>query len=103
MTDNKYSYKFIEKDGKLEIVFSGRMETVFISEEMDKILTKIADCDTDVDLNLEAVDYISSSFLRLCISALKSANGKKRKVLVTKLQPAVKKVFKIASLEAMIG
>lgn len=102
METQKCSCSINENENKLEFVFSGRMETSFINEEMEKILAKIKECNKDVNLNLAGVDYISSSFLRLCVIASKCDSTGKRKMLVTNLTPSVKKVFKIAKFDAMI-
>jgi len=102
MEKDKCSYTINENENRLEILFSGRMETSFINEEMEKILTKVKECKNDVKIDLGGVDYISSSFLRLCVCAAKGENTGKRKVSVTRVNPSVKKVFKISGLDAMI-
>ena len=87
----------------LVISFSGRMDTEFIENEMTDIVGKVKDHGGDVKMDLAAVDYVSSSFLRLCVVIAKCDNATKRKVSVTRLSPMVKKVFKIAGFDAMIG
>ena len=102
MEKEKCSYSINENGNKLEIFFSGRMETSFINDEMEKILAKVKECNNDVRIDLAGVEYISSSFLRLCVCAAKGDNTGKRKVSVTRVNPSVKKVFKISGLDAMI-
>ena len=102
MEKDKCSYSISENESKLEIFFSGRMETNFINDEMEKILAKVRKCKNDVRIDLAGVEYISSSFLRLCVCVAEGDNTGKRKVSVTKVNPSVKKVFKIAGLGAMI-
>ena len=55
-------------------------------------------------MDLAAVDYVSSSFLRLCVAIARDEHdNQKRRVSVTRLSPMVKKVFKIAGFDSMIA
>ena len=103
MENKRYSYAIDETENGLKIVFSGRMETDFINEEMEKILAKIRECKNDVTIDMGGVDYISSSFLRLCVGAAKGENTGKRKVSVVRVNPSIKKVFKIGNLSKNKG
>lgn len=102
MSSEKSSYSVSETDDRMEITFSGRMETVFITEQMDQLLAIINDYPNDVILNLAQVNYISSSFLRLCVSAAKTKAKANEKLTVINLQPEVKKVLKIAGLDTIL-
>lgn len=54
-----------------------------------------------VVFDLEGVDFVASAFLRLCIFGLKQAGG--HGFQVVNVGPCIKRVFKIAGLNAMLG
>ena len=75
--------------------FESRMDTVKCMEAEKIVLVHIADA-AEVVFDLVDVDYIASSFLRLCG---KSSNRVKAgNFSIINVKPAVKKVFKIAGL-----
>ncbi len=82
-------------DGKIICKFIGRMDTTKCTDAEKEVMGKIDGAD-NVIFDLDGVEYIASSFLRLCGKAShKVSTGKFSIVNVT---PAVKKVFKIAGL-----
>jgi len=72
-----------ERDGNLVAVFEGRLDTLAASE-IEKELQKLNDCEgRDIMLDCAAMDYISSSGLRLFLSILKNAKSKGSHVYIT--------------------
>jgi anti-anti-sigma factor len=55
----------------------------------------------NICFDLSEVDYISSSFLRLCISSAKDV--KKGNFSIINTGPEIMKVFKIAGLEGLLN
>ena len=104
MEGKEYICKHDPDGNCLLISFSGRMDAEFIDNEMTDILGKVKEHKGDVKMDLAAVDYVSSSFLRLCVAIARDEHDdQKRKVSVTRLSPMVKKVFKIAGFDSMIA
>ena len=82
-------------NGKIVCKFLGRMDTTRCVEA-EKIVMDFIDAAETIVFDLDGVEYIASSFLRLCGKAShKVVDGNFSIVNVT---PSVKKVFKIAGL-----
>jgi anti-anti-sigma factor len=56
---------------------------------------------TSVVFDLQEVDYISSSFLRIVIKIVKAVG--KENFAITNVQPSIMKVFKIANLTEIVN
>ncbi len=100
MDKNEASYTVENSGEKLEIVFSGRMDTGFSQLAKDDILQKISESNKDIQIDLAAVEYVSSAFLRLFVLAVK-ITGTSRKISLINVSPSVKKVFKIANFDTL--
>ena len=82
-----------EKDGNLVAVFEGRLDTL-AATEIEQNLQKLNECDgRDILLDCTAMDYISSSGLRLFLSILKNAKAKGSRVIITGTNPSLKQIF----------
>jgi len=90
--------------------FSGRMDTneslMIIEEVQNKIMElKQGKDDTSlldekIDFDMKESDFISSSFIRICLVVYKqTAEGK---FSIRNCDPFLKKTFKIAGLDAML-
>jgi anti-anti-sigma factor len=88
-------------DQRLTLRFEGRLDTARCAELDFDVRAALAEADRPVVFDLADVTFISSSFLRLCLFALKRA-GEDR-FHVVHAAPTIKKVFKIAGLDCMIG
>jgi anti-anti-sigma factor len=82
-------------DEKLVFVFDGRMDTIKCMNAEKEVIDNIQETDVIV-FDLKNVDYIASSFLRLCGRA--SNTVKPGSFSIINVTPPVKKVFKIAGL-----
>lgn len=82
--------------------FSGRMDTVNSKEVEEGVKKKVEEASTNnpdlkVVFDLDAVDYIASSFIRICLVTAKDLNEGSFSVVNTK--PLIKKTFKVAGLD----
>jgi len=94
----------------LRCALKGRMDTQR-SDEMGKILnSKLAEIKEGrkdakeplkVVFDLKEVDYVSSGFLRLCLSTAKGLEKGQFSIINT--DPFVKKIFKVAELEETLN
>jgi anti-anti-sigma factor len=90
-----------DPQNQLVLRFQGCMDTAKCGEIEADVRTSLADADQPVVFDLDAVDFVSSSFLRLCIIARRQAspNG----FQIVNVCPMVKRVFKIAGLDGMLA
>jgi len=89
------SVTFERKDEKLVFTFEGRMDTIKCMTAEKEVIENIDESDLVV-FDLKGVDYIASSFLRLCGRASNTVNAGNFSII--NVTPPVKKVFKIAGL-----
>jgi len=94
-------YKTEQKDGKLIISFENRMDTAACSGIEKEVDGQVEKAGQPVVFDLKNVDFVSSAFLRLCISAAKKTGA--GKFQVTNASPQIKKVFKIAGMDQIIS
>lgn len=89
----------INENDKVVCKFEGNMDTVTCKELEGEFVEALNDCEKDklpVVMDLAGVDYIASSFLRLCGKAAHQLDVDSVKIIY--VTPQVKKVFKIAGL-----
>ncbi|OGV54001.1 MAG: hypothetical protein A2017_02095 [Lentisphaerae bacterium GWF2_44_16] len=87
-----------EKD-KVICIFKGNMDTVACRELETELVQMLNHCKADnlpLVLDLAEVDYIASSFLRICIMSAQQLG--KENVNIVNVTHQVKKVFKMAGL-----
>lgn len=93
----------------LECFFEGRLDTV-ASEELNPILhhelTNLQNSNPDFDqskimFDLKEVDYIASSFIRICMKTAKQVP--QGNFSIVNCNPFVKKTFKIAGLDETLN
>ena len=91
-----------KQDKSLIINLMGRLDVHLSSEIEEEIneLVKNDDAET-VILNLEDVEYMSSSGLRVFVSLMRSLNEKNKNLKLSNLSVAVRKVFEVVELMDM--
>lgn len=83
----------VEKEGNLIAIFEGRLDTA-AAPQCEQDLKPLADCEgRDIILDCTALDYISSSGLRLFLGVLKTAKPKGSHVYVTGMNADLRSVF----------
>jgi anti-anti-sigma factor len=90
-----------EPQERLTIRFKGSMDTARCDEMGPDIRAQLAGANQPVAFDLSGVDFISSSFLSLCVYAQRQAGDHGFQVI--NVCPMVKRVLKIAGLDAMLG
>jgi len=85
--------------------FTGRMDTIAALKlnEMIQDNLQIKDGKTDMKIifDLGEVDYIASSFIRICVSTAKQAGA--GMFSIVNCQPFIKKTFKISGLDSILN
>ena len=90
-----------EEEGKVIASFSGRLDTLAAVQTAKDVQCVIdSDC-TDVVLDCEELEYISSSGLRIFISILKSVKARKGTVVVKNINDDIKKVFEMTGFNKL--
>jgi anti-anti-sigma factor len=92
---------YFAESGKLVCSFSGQIDTETTLSVEEELFEKINENEGSVVFDLKEVDYIASSFLRVCLRAAKMM-GKDRFVII-QVAPPVKKVFKIAGFDKIMN
>jgi anti-anti-sigma factor len=76
------------------------MDTAKCAEIETEVRTAVTGASTPVVFDIDGVDFISSAFLRFCIYAQQQAGD--HGFQIVNVRPYVKRVFKIAGLDAML-
>ena len=82
---------------------SGRLDMAASEDAHPKVMQALADSTAGLIVDMSELDFISSSGLRLLIAAQKGAQSSGKKLAFTHAKPAVYKIFKISSLDAMFS
>ena len=85
-----------EIDGAVIVSITGRIDTSGSSEVSDALKTVIESGMKKIIINFSHVEYISSSGLRVFISALKQLKGTEGSLILCELKPFVYEVFDLA-------
>ena len=102
-----FDYKPEEKI--LRCIFKGRMDTIMSIQVQGELenkyssLTGMEDKDAGIAVifDLKEVSFISSSFIRLCVAAVKRVN--QGCFSIENCDPFIKKTFKIAGLDDILN
>ena len=87
-------------DETLVIALQGRMDTIACMAAEADVLNKVRSARGPVVFDMKAVDYVSSTFLRICVRAAQVAGTDH--FALTHVHPEIKKVFMIAKLDHLI-
>ena len=89
------------ENGTLTCLFSGSLNSEVCSGIGDDLGSQVAEAGGPVVFDLQRVDYIASSFLRICQKTFTTV-GQKKFSLVN-VSPSVKKVFKITGFDKFMN
>lgn len=105
LTENKYRRTrmvSVTRDNEiLNCTFLGRLDTLNCEGLENDILAKIDENCAGIVFNLKDVDYIASSFLRICLLAAKEVGGDNFSIV--NVHPLVKKVLKLSAFDKMFS
>jgi anti-sigma B factor antagonist len=86
-----------KKAGNVDILYlNGRLDAYAANDVEKKINTITDKLQVYLIVNMEKLEYISSSGLRVLLASLKKARKQQGDIRLTGLQPYVKEVFDIA-------
>ena len=93
--------EFVQDAEGLVCAFEGSLNTAACNEIEAQVYGKVDEASGAVVFDLSRVDYVSSGFIRICLSVHKRAGEGGFKI--TNPQPAVKRVFMISGLSGLLG
>lgn len=82
-----------QNDQQLTITVSGRLDTPAAVKAQQEIVPLLENADKTLLLDCKALDYISSSGLRLFLTLRKEAASKGGKVIIEHINEDIQKVF----------
>ena len=84
------------------VYLEGRMD-VSVANEVEEELGKIIDGGESkhLILNLERVEYMSSSGFRACIATLRKLNAIEGSLKLSNIRPSVKRIFDVIELTSL--
>jgi len=90
------------KNGILVVYLEGRLD-VSVANEVEEGLSELIDSGDHrkVVLNMDGIDYMSSSGFRACISTLRKLNAKEGALKMCNIKPAVKRIFDVIELTSL--
>lgn len=93
-----------KSENTLDCVLKGRMDTGS-TEGLSKLIQHEIDefCIDDLKINfdLKEVDYVASSFIRICVATAKQLG--EGNFTISNTNPLIKKVFRIAGLHEILN
>ena len=99
------TFNYDPQDKVFTATFNGRMDTLAVQKisEIIQINLPVKDGKSNdmIIFDLQNVDYISSSFIRICVSVAKQAGP--GQFSITNCQPFIKKTFKISGLDDILN
>jgi anti-anti-sigma factor len=84
----------------LVCAFDERLDTANCQQIEDELFSKVQESKSPVIFNMQDVDYVASSFLRMCLRVAKEVGPGNLSVI--NVHPNVKKVFKIAGFDKQL-
>jgi stage II sporulation protein AA (anti-sigma F factor antagonist) len=86
----------------LVVYLEGRLD-VSVANEVEEGLAELIDTGDHkkVVLNMEGIEYMSSSGFRACISTLRKLNAKEGALKMCNIKPAVKRIFDVIELTSL--
>ena len=99
------TFEYNNEEKAVKVIFIGRMDYL-ASGELNEIihsepLIKNRNAEDSIIFDIGGVEYIASSFIRICVIYAKLAG--KGKFSIVNCQPLVKKTFKISGLDEMLN
>jgi stage II sporulation protein AA (anti-sigma F factor antagonist) len=94
--------KYILKGDIVVVYLEGRLD-VSVANEVEENLAELIDKGDykKVVLNMEGIEYMSSSGFRACISTLRKLNAKEGFLKMCNIKPAVKRIFDVIELTSL--
>jgi anti-anti-sigma factor len=99
------TFNYNPSDNEFTATFAGRLDTLAV-QKLSEIIqvnlpAKEGNSGYRIVFNLKEVDYVASSFIRICVSVAKQAGT--GQFSIVHCQPFIKKTFKISGLDEILN
>lgn len=88
-------------EAKLVLTFPKKVDTAMCSEFEAELVEKMKIENINIVFDMEGVEYIASSFLRICLETAKQIGTERFKLI--NVPSFVLKVFKVAGLDSQLN
>jgi len=99
------TFDYNAEEKTLTASFKGRLDTLAVQKLSEIIQLNIPQKDGKAEdkiiFDLQEVDYIASSFIRICVSVAKQTGS--GQFAIKHCQPFIKKTFKISGLDEILN
>ena len=99
------NFEYNHEEKTIKVIFAGRLDYLAAGELGEIIqaepVMKNRKSEDSIIFDIGGVDYIASSFIRICVIYAKQAG--KGRFSITNCQPFVKKTFKISGLDEVLN
>ena len=86
---------------RLVVYLEGRLD-VSVANEVEEELSKlIEEGNKHIVLNMEKVEYMSSSGFRACIATLRKLNSREGSLKLCSIRPSVRRIFDVIELTSL--
>ena len=93
-----------KKIGSISIIALGGRLDAYASSDVEQKLNALVDADeVRLVVNLERLDYISSSGLRVLLTSLKKVRKREGDIKLACLKPLIKEVFDVAGFSQLFS
>lgn len=89
-------------DEKLVVYLAGRLD-VSVANDVEEELSRLIDQENHrhIILNMDQVEYMSSSGFRACIATLRKLNAREGTLKLCAIRPSVKRIFDVIELTSL--
>lgn len=94
-------FNITTQSDRLTCTFPERMDTLACEKYQEQINQQVSQTGLPVTFDLSGVDYVASSFIRICMRAAQAV-GRDHFEMIN-VAPEIKKVFKIAGLDQQLN
>ena len=91
---------FKTEEGKLVVTFPKKVDTAMCSDFEAELIEKLKEENIVVVFDMEGVEYIASSFLRVCVETAKQITTDR--FTLVNVPSFVQKVFKVSGLDTQL-
>lgn len=99
------TFNYSPNEKEFTASFRGRLDTLAVQKLSELIQVNLPSkeqmLNEKVIFNLKDVDYVSSSFIRICVAVAKQAGP--GRFSIVHCQPFIKKTFKISGLDEILN
>ncbi|MDO4845034.1 MAG: STAS domain-containing protein [Oscillospiraceae bacterium] len=95
------NFKQSQQDGKAAFALEGRLDTA-TAPDLEQAIKAALDNVSELTLDLQKLDYISSAGLRVLLAAQKAMNSKQGKMELTHVGEAIMEIFEVTGFSDIL-